>query len=143
MPNNAEFLSRHALALLRCKREKEAVNEARQALVMVPDHKDVMNNSGMVLLFAGELDEAAELFRGALRLFPTYEYFQRQLSNCEREIKDRNTRATQGKYYTPLYLRQKGTKKHFDEDHSAEAPGTHLRKAINDFPSPVSENQLT
>ncbi|MGI6525514.1 MAG: tetratricopeptide repeat protein [Bdellovibrionota bacterium] len=117
-PNNAETISRLGLAELRCGNHNQAIQLAHNALMLSPDNQSVYNNAGQIFLFSGELDEAEKLFREALRRFPTYEYFQRQLSNCEREKSDRRERQLKNLRYTPLVLRQKGRKRFFDEEAS-------------------------
>lgn len=115
-PNNAEIRSRMGIAELRSGNHPKAFQLARSALELSPDDHSVYNNAGQIFLFGGELDEAENLFREALRRFPTYEYFQRQLMNCEREKSDRKQRQARKLRYTPLVLRQKGRKRFFDED---------------------------
>lgn len=115
-PTEAEYLSRYALAQLRCRNPKLAVNLAEKALSQDPGDKDNMTNCAMVFLYSGSLDQAEELCRSALAEKPDYVYFQRQLTNCLREKEDRSRRQRQGLRYTPLYLRQRGTQKHFDEE---------------------------
>jgi tetratricopeptide (TPR) repeat protein len=117
-PEDAEFRSRLGIAELRCGHAKEAFEHARSALSLAPDDHSVYNNAGQIFLFGGELDEAEKLFREALRRFPTYNYFQQQLANCEREKADRAQRHAKNRKYTPLVLRQKGRKRFFDEDHA-------------------------
>lgn len=115
-PSNGEIVSRLGIAELRCGNFREAFRLARSSLPLAPDDFNVYNNCGQIFLFGGELEEAEAMFREALRRFPTYEYFQRQLSNCEREKTDRAQRLAKKLRYTPLVRRQKGRKRFFDED---------------------------
>jgi tetratricopeptide (TPR) repeat protein len=130
-PENAEYRARRSLALLRSGRARDAFEEVHTALRIAPDDYQVLNTVGMVLLFGGELDEAEKLLRRALEQFPTYEYFQRQLTNCLRERDDRASRTAQGKPYTPLVRRQRGRKRFFDESRSDEAPGRKWRSRLS------------
>lgn len=115
-PNNAEIRSRLGIAELRSGNDKVAFELVRSALSLAPDDHSVYNNAGQVFLFGGELKDADGLFREALRRFPTYEYFQRQLVNCEREIIDRDNRLAKRLKYTPLVRRQKGRQRFFNEE---------------------------
>lgn len=115
-PTNPEFRSRWALSLLRCKRVGESLDVIKKSLREDPDNKDVLDTSGMVYILSGELDAAEELFLEALKRFPTYNYFQKHLDWAKREKADRESRVAQRRSYTPLYLRQTGTKRFFDED---------------------------
>lgn len=115
-PHDAEKRSRMALALLRCRKTKEAFQIAREALSDDPDDYDVYNNVGQVFLFGGALEEAEKLFREALRRHPTWEYFQKQLTNCLREQTDKKNRLRKNLRYTPLVFRQRGRQRFFDEE---------------------------
>ena len=115
-PTNAEYRSRLALALLRVHRVRESLETADQALRDGADDASVYDSVGMIYTLAGDLNKGEELFRVALRMTPTYDYFQKHIDWVLREKKDREIRERQGKRYTPLYLRHKGTKRFFDED---------------------------
>jgi tetratricopeptide (TPR) repeat protein len=115
-PERAEYRSRYALALLRTKKKEESLEVAAKAISDEPDDHKVLDSVGMVYILSGELDKAEELFRDALRRHPTYEYYQKHLDWVLREKQDKESRNRQGKGYTPLYLRQKGEKRFFDED---------------------------
>jgi tetratricopeptide (TPR) repeat protein len=112
-PNNPEYRSRFALALLRMHRVAKSLETANKALKDGPDKPWVYDSVGMIYTLSGSLEKGDELFRVALRMDPTNEYFQRHLDWVGREMKDRNTRHAAGKTYTPLYLRQKDTSKYF------------------------------
>ncbi len=115
-PDNAEYRSRLALALLRTYKRDKSLKIAKQALKDDPGDSSVLDNVGFIWALAGELDDAENLFRDALRDRPTYIYFQKHLDLVMREKADREGRQQKGLKYTPLYLRHKGTKLHFDED---------------------------
>jgi Flp pilus assembly protein TadD len=115
-PTNPEYRSRLALALLRMHRVNDSLDMANRALRDGADDADVYDSVGMIYTLSGDLDKGEELFRVALRMMPTYEYFQKHIDWVLREKQDREGRQRQRKQYTPLYLRHKGTKLHFDED---------------------------
>jgi len=115
-PDSAEYRSRLALGLLRLHKKEESLKMARQALKDDPADSYVLDTVGLILTLSGELDEAEELFKSALRDIPTYSYFQRHLDIVKREKQDRENRKKRGLRYTPLYLRHKGMKLHFDEN---------------------------
>lgn len=112
-PDKAEFRSRLALAYLRCRDKQKSLDLATKALKDEPDDPKVMDTVGMILLLVGKLDEAEDLFKEALRKNPTYDYFQKHLNWVVREKADKIQRYKANKQYTPLYLRQKGTKRFF------------------------------
>jgi tetratricopeptide (TPR) repeat protein len=118
-PDNPEFRSRLALAMLRNKKVQEAIAEAEKALSEAPDNHDVLDTVGMIYILCGELEKAENLFKEALKRNPTYTYFQKHLDWIEREKKDKAERLRQGKKYTPQYIRQTGSKRWFDEDKPA------------------------
>ncbi len=115
-PTNAEYKSRLALASVRTKDKNAGLEMARKALSEDPDNHQVLDTVGMIYIITGELDEAEKLCRDALQRYPTREYYQSHLDWTLREKKDKAERVAGGKEYTPLYLRQKGTKRFFDED---------------------------
>ena len=115
-PNNAEFRSRLALGLLRLHKLRESIEMAEKALKDDPGDNDVLDTTGLIYALAGQLEKAEDLFKSALRDRPTYQYFQKHLDLVFKEKYDRENRTRQGMSYTPLYLRHKGTKLHFDED---------------------------
>lgn len=115
-PGEAEYRSRLALALLRQHKVDQSMAAARQALSEAPDNPKVLDTVGMIYILAGDLDAADKFFRDAIRRIPTYNYFQQHIDWIEREQKDQSRRTAEGKRYTPLYLRHKGTKRFFDED---------------------------
>jgi tetratricopeptide (TPR) repeat protein len=115
-PANAEYRSRYALSLLRCHRLKECFQMADKALKDGVNDANVYDSVGMIYTLAGELDKGEELFKVALRMVPTYDYFQKHIDWVLAQKKDKQNRLAQNKKYTPLYLRHKGTKRFFDED---------------------------
>ncbi|MDD2942429.1 MAG: tetratricopeptide repeat protein [bacterium] len=115
-PKSAEYRSRMALALLRCRKKNQALEMARAALKDEPGNPNNLDTVGMILILVGELDEAEQLFLEALRLNPTFYYFLRHIDWCRQEITERKKRLDNGEKYTPLYLRQKGSKRYFDSD---------------------------
>lgn len=115
-PDNAEFRSRLALGLLREHKVSESLKMAEKALRDDPSDNSVLDTAGLIYALAGELEKAEDLFKSALRDRPTYDYFQKHLDLVYREKSDRESRIKRGMRYTPLYLRHKGTKLHFDED---------------------------
>lgn len=115
-PNNAEYRSRLALAQIRLHKINESLAAITKCLKDEPDDQHVLDNSGMVLLLLGEIDQAEELFRDALRRFPVYNYFQAHLEWVLREKADKTLRESRGLRYTPLYLRQHDRKRFFDEE---------------------------
>jgi Flp pilus assembly protein TadD len=119
-PNNAEYKSRLALALVRTANKNGGLAQAEKALREDPTDHRVLDSVGMVYIISGELDKAEQLFRNALRESPTREYYQKHLDWVMRERKDQASRVKEGKTYTPLYLRQKGSKRFFDEEKIAE-----------------------
>lgn len=86
---------------------------ANQALKDGTDEARNFDTVGMIYTLAGELDKGEELFREALRMVPTYDYYQKHIDWVKREKNDRDLRHQQGKSYTPLYLRQRDTKRFF------------------------------
>ena len=115
-PDNAEFRSRLALGLLRQHKVDESMKMAEGALKDDPSDNEVLDTTGLIYALAGELEKAENLFKSALRDRPTYQYFQKHLDLVFREKSDKESRMTRGMRYTPLYLRHKGGKLHFDED---------------------------
>jgi tetratricopeptide (TPR) repeat protein len=115
-PNQAEYRSRLALALLRQHKIAESVQTAEQALHDAPNDMQILDTVGMIYILLGDLDKADRLFRDAMRLNPTYNYFQQHMDWIRRELKDKQHREADDRRYTPLYLRQKGSKRFFDED---------------------------
>ena len=115
-PDYAEYRSRLALALLRLHKKHESLEMAEKALSQEPDNERVLDSVGMIYILSGELETAEKFFREALKRFPTYDYYQKHLAWVLREKEDQKNRHAQGKKYTPLYLRHKGTKLHFNED---------------------------
>lgn len=115
-PDNAEFKSRLALGLLRLHKVRESFDMTENALKDNPSDNNVLDTTGLIYALAGELEKAEDLFKSALRERPTYEYFQKHLDLVFREKADRENRTNRGMHYTPLYLRHKGEKLHFDED---------------------------
>lgn len=115
-PEEAEYRSRLALALLRQHKVQESLAMAEQALHDAPDDMQVLDTVGMIYILMGDLDKADRFFRDAIRRDPTYNYFHQHMDWIKRELPDKQRREQQGKRYTPLYIRQKGTKRFFDED---------------------------
>lgn len=115
-PDVAEYRSRLALALLRQHKIRESRDMAEQALRDAPDDMRVLDSVGMIYILLGDLDKADRFFRDAIRRDPTYNYFHQHMDWIKRELRDRKQRHEQGRKYTPLYIRQKGTKRFFDED---------------------------
>lgn len=112
-PDNPEYRSRYALALLRDNRVKDSLDAAALALKDGTGEARIYDTVGMIYTLAGELEKGEELFREALRKMPTYDYFQKHIDWVVREKHDRDTRVQSGKEYTPLYLRQKDTRRFF------------------------------
>ncbi|OGC49752.1 hypothetical protein A3A69_02280 [candidate division WWE3 bacterium RIFCSPLOWO2_01_FULL_37_15] len=117
-PLNAEYRSRLALSQIRLHKVKESLESISKCLRDDPDDQYVLDNAGMVYILAGEIEKAEELFRDALRRFPTYNYFQSHLDWVLKEKVDKEVRLTKGLKYTPLYIRQKDRKRFFDEESS-------------------------
>ncbi|HUD10725.1 MAG TPA: hypothetical protein VMR28_03585 [Candidatus Saccharimonadales bacterium] len=115
-PNEAEYRSRLALALLRQHKVKESLAMAEQALHDAPDDMQVLDTVGMVYILIGDLEKADRFFRDAIRRDPNYNYFHQHMDWIKRELPDKQRREQQGEKYTPLYIRQKGSKRFFDED---------------------------
>lgn len=112
-PNNAEFRSRYALSLLRLHKVDESVLTAESALKDGVDDPRVFDTVGMIYTLSGDLEKGEKLFREALRIFPTYDYFQKHIDWVLKERNDKESRLQQGKTYTPLYLRHTGTRRFF------------------------------
>jgi hypothetical protein len=70
----------------------------------------------MIYILLGDLEKADKFFREAIKRDPTYNYFHQHQDWIKRELHDRDLREKQGRKYTPLYIRQKQTKRFFDED---------------------------
>ena len=115
-PSKTEYRSRLALSLIRLNKIKEGLKLTEESLKEDPGIPGVLDNAGMVYILTGDIEKAEELFKDALSKFPTYNYFQSHLEWVLREKKDKESRLKQGKKYTPLYIRQNGTKRFFDED---------------------------
>jgi tetratricopeptide (TPR) repeat protein len=115
-PEQAEYRSRLALALLRQHKVQESLSVAEQALHDAPDDMQVLDTVGMIYILTGDLDKADRFFRDAIRRDPTYNYYHQHMDWIKRELHDKKRRQQQGKKYTPLYIRQKGSKRFFDED---------------------------
>ncbi len=115
-PDNAEYRARLSLGLLRMHKVRESLEMAAAALGDGAEDARVYDDIGMIYTLAGDLEKGEELFRAALRLMPTHDYFQKHIDWVIREKEDRKNRYAQGLRYTPLYLRHKGTKRFFDED---------------------------
>jgi tetratricopeptide (TPR) repeat protein len=115
-PTNPEYRSRLALSLLRMHKVHESIQMADKALLDGANDSGVFDSVGMIYTLSGDLDKGEELFRVALRMLPTYNYYQKHIDWVLREKQDRKNRQTQNRQYTPLYLRHKGTKLFFDED---------------------------
>ncbi len=115
-PHEASYRSRYALALLRQHKIKESSEMAAKALSDDPDDMSVLDDVGMVYILLGDLQKADRFFRDAIRRNPTYNYFHQHMDWIKRELRDKEQRDKQGKKYTPLYIRQKGSKRFFDED---------------------------
>jgi tetratricopeptide (TPR) repeat protein len=116
LPASREYMTRYAIALVREHKPTEALELVHKAETSNASNRDVFDNIGMVFLLTGRLYEAKEYFQKAYELLPTYGYFQKHISWVEKEIQDYELRKAQGKKYTSLYLRQKGTKLFFNED---------------------------
>ena len=114
-PLNAEYRSRLALSQIRLHKVKESLRSITNCLRDDPDNQYVLDNAGMVYILAGEIDKAEELFRDALRRFPTYTYFQSHLDWVLKEKADKEVRLSKDLNYIPLYIRQKDRKRFFDE----------------------------
>jgi tetratricopeptide (TPR) repeat protein len=112
-PSNAEYRSRYALSLIRLHKVRESLAEADHALKDDTADPRIYDTVGMIYTLSGDLNRGEELFREALRIMPTYEYFQTHIDWVLREKQDKNAREQQGKQYTPLYLRHKGTNRFF------------------------------
>lgn len=112
-PDNPEYGSRYALALLREHKIRESLTAADVALKNGTNQPRIYDTVGMIYTLAGELDKGEELFREALRMMPTYDYFQKHIDWVLREKQDRELRLKTGRQYTPLYLRQKDTNRFF------------------------------
>lgn len=112
-PDDAEYKSRLALALLRLRKLHESEELVTRALQEDPDEPHVLDTVGMIYILRGELDKAEKFFYDAVKRVPTYNYFRKHIEWIEREKKDKIARESQGKKYTPLYLRQTGTNRFF------------------------------
>ncbi len=115
-PPEAEYRSRLALALLRQHKVSQSLEVAERALSDAPDDMKVLDTVGMIYILLGDLDKADRFFREAIRRDPTYNYFHQHQDWIKRELRDRQKQEAQGRKYTPLYIRQKQTKRFFDED---------------------------
>jgi tetratricopeptide (TPR) repeat protein len=115
-PHVAEYRSRLALSLLRQHKATESVKVAEQALSDAPNDMRVLDTVGMIYILLGDLEKADRFFSDAIKRDPTYNYFQKHMEWIKRELKDKQQRENQHKKYTPLYIRQKGSKRFFDED---------------------------
>ncbi len=115
-PNKAEYRSRLALGLLRQHKVAESRNMAEEALSDAPDDMQVLDTVGMIYILLGDLEKADRFFRDAIKRDPTYNYFHQHMDWIKRELKDRQRRTEEHKKYTPLYIRQTGSKRFFDED---------------------------
>lgn len=115
-PDNAEYKSRMALAMIRLGKVSESLDIVNSCLSDEPDDEKVLDNAGMVYILSGELEKAEELFRDALRRFPTYNYFQSHLEWVLREKTNKERVLKQNRKYLPLYITQKGSKRFFDEE---------------------------
>jgi tetratricopeptide (TPR) repeat protein len=137
-PRNPEPLARLSLAAVRLRR----IDEARRLVDRVqrmasesrrPVKHMTFDSAGMTLLLLGEFDGAEFLIRRALELAPGHGYYLSHLKMLERERKDSESRENRGKRYTPLYLRQGGTLRYFDERDlplKEETVATWLREAV-------------
>jgi tetratricopeptide (TPR) repeat protein len=121
-PEEAEYRSRLALALLRQRKVRESIALAEQALKDAPDNMSVLDTVGMIYILLGDLEKADRFFRDAIKRDPTYNYFHQHMDWLKRELRDKGERERQGKKYTALYIRQKGSKRFFDEDSVNAAP---------------------
>lgn len=115
-PTKASYRSRYALALLRQHKVKESSTMAEEALRDGPDDMGVLDDVGMIYILLGDLQKADRFFRDAIRRDPTYNYFHQHMDWIKRELRDKELREKEGRRYTPLYIRQKGSKRFFDED---------------------------
>jgi len=115
-PEETEYRCRLALALLRQHKVQESLAMAEGALHDAPDDMQVLDTVGMIYILMGDLEKADRFFRDAIRRDPTYNYFHQHMDWIKRELSDKRRREQQGKKYTPLYIRQKGSKRFFDED---------------------------
>lgn len=125
-PTTAEYRSRLALGLLRQHKVSESKDAADQALHDAPDDMQVLDTVGMIYILLGDLDKADRFFREAMRRDPTHNYFQQHMDWIKRELKDKQRREAQHKSYTPLYIRQKQSKRFFDEDGETTVPLTQV-----------------
>ena len=81
---NAAFTEKyqHATDLLEQQQFKEAVDEFRAALQLMPDSVEAHNNLGIALASQGKLDEAIEEFKRALAVQPDFEDAKRNLATA-------------------------------------------------------------
>lgn len=68
---------------------KDATDEFRAALQLMPDSAEAYNNLGIALASQGEIDEAIDQFQRALRLQPAFVDAQRNLAKL-RSLTDRS-----------------------------------------------------
>jgi len=115
-PENTEYMTRYAISLVRQQRIQEATELVEQALKKDRLDEYVYDNIGMVYILLGELDRAEKYFKRACEILPKYSYFQSHVEWIEKEKQDKNNRLALGKWYTPLYIRQKNIKRFFDGD---------------------------
>lgn len=115
-PEIASYRSRYALALIRMHKVADGKAVAERALQDGPDDMRVMDDVGMIYILLGDLDKANRFFRDAIQRDPTYSYFHQHMAWIKREQRDKSQRDAHHKKYTPLYIRQKQTKRFFDED---------------------------
>ncbi len=129
-PRDSDYLSRFALALLRCG-DREAALRFIEVALDYADESDcnTFDTCGTVALLVGDLDRAKPLFEAAVKGDPRCQYYWSHIAWLERERADRREREKQGKSYTPLYVRQKQRNRYFDESVEpppAQVPGLDL-----------------
>ncbi len=72
----------HATDLLEQQQFKEAVDEFREALLLMPGSVQAHNNLGIALASVGRMDEAIDQFRQALAVQPDFEDAKRNLATA-------------------------------------------------------------
>ena len=72
----------HGTDLLEQRELKEAVDEFREALLLVPDSVQAHNNLGIALASQGKVDDAIDQFKQALTLRPDFEDARRNLTTA-------------------------------------------------------------
>lgn len=126
-PLDPEPKARMALAAVRLGRIGEArafVEEVKRAAGSDTTVDPMtFDSAGMVKLLLGEFDEAEELLRKALSYRPHYPYFLSHIRLLTTERSDHASRISSGRRYTPLYIRQRGGLRYFDDK---EAPPSNL-----------------